>query len=165
MDTRSQLFVNFCSSCKYYIEGRKISNLICLGFDHSLQAFQNWAPRTSLLWRSAYISIMQHIIRVIFKLVPLELVRSEFVNLWRATSGSINARSVVTSRIFLLVPARPHFYMANKPHQFIHFVPKNNTGQTKGNGWSCISRSMSHIRASQYGITTRSRNCRFCSYL
>lgn len=82
MDSLSPLCVHFCSSCKDYIEGRKISHLICLGFDPGLQAFQNWALPTALLRRSAYFIIMQQIIRVVINLVPVELVRSEFVNLY-----------------------------------------------------------------------------------
>lgn len=132
MDTLSPLCVHFCSSCKDYIEGRKISHLICLGFDPSRQAFQSWALPTALLRRSAYFSIIQQIIRVVIKLEHVELVRSEFINLWRATSGSIDARSMVKSRLVLVVPARPHFYMANIPHQFIHFVPRKQHGANKG---------------------------------
>jgi hypothetical protein len=71
--------------------------LIWLGFDPSVQMFRNWELLTALPPRSAYFSIMQQLIRVVIKLEPVELVRSELVNLSRATSGSINVRSLTKS--------------------------------------------------------------------
>jgi hypothetical protein len=136
VDTISPLCVHFCSSCRDYRKVRKISHLIWLEFDPSVQTFRNWALPTALSRRSAYLSIMQQIIRVVIKLEPVELVRNEFANLWRSTSGSISARGVVKSRILLVVAAKPYFYMANIPHWDIQTnlfssFRENNTRQTE----------------------------------